>query len=223
MTTTAITPISTGRSVRVAGAWCLAAGLLGAIQAGAMLAWPEQVPSSRYSYPFTGGGFAVAQVSFFLQHVPLVAGVAALLRLPAVQDSRVVRYAVAVAVVGLALLTVMELITIAARDVATDSSRATLINNLYGPPILLIGTGLLVAGAALLRQGRAAFDGARWLPVAILALGIYVFVPLSPAIAGSFTAGRLGIGGWMLLFAVFGYGLTRLVGARGRTERKGHL
>lgn len=27
---------------------------------------------------------------------------------------------------------------------------------------------------------------------------------------GSFAAGRLGIGGWMLLFAGFGYGLIRL-------------
>jgi len=41
-------------------------------------------------------------------------------------------------------------------------------------------------------------------------LGVYVFVPLTPAIMGTFTAGRLGIGGWMLLFAVLGFGLTRL-------------
>jgi hypothetical protein len=40
-----------------------------------------------------------------------------------------------------------------------------------------------------------------------------VFVPLTPAIMGPFTAGRLGIGGWMLLFAALGHGLTRLTAA----------
>jgi hypothetical protein len=44
----------------------------------------------------------------------------------------------------------------------------------------------------------------------VLALGIYVFLPLTPAIMGPFVAGRLAIGGWMLLFAVLGLGLTRV-------------
>jgi hypothetical protein len=79
-----------------------------------------------------------------------------------------------------------------------------------GPPVLLIGISLVVAGTTQLRRDASAFAGARWLTAAILALGIYVFSPLTPAIAGSFTTGRLGIGGWMLLFAVFGYGLTQL-------------
>jgi hypothetical protein len=59
---------------------------------------------------------------------------------------------------------------------------------------------LLVAGGVALL----------WLPAVILAPGVYVFVALTPAINGSFVAGRLGIGGWMLLFAALGYGLTRL-------------
>ena len=48
------------------------------------------------------------------------------------------------------------------------------------------------------------------MPFLVLALCVYVFLPLTPAIMGSFTAGRLGIGGWMLLFAILGYGLTRV-------------
>jgi len=175
-----------------------------------MLAWSPQVSDHRYSYPFTGFGFVVAQMSFFLQHVPLVVGVAALLWLPATRASRTARIATGSAAVGLMLLAVDELITIAAYDSATDSSLATLVNNLYGPPVILIGAGLLVAGIALLRQGTARWVGARWVPALVLLLGVYVFVPLTPAIMGSFTAGRLGIGGWMLLFAVLGFGLTRL-------------
>ncbi|MEJ7832809.1 MAG: hypothetical protein WKF79_07845 [Nocardioides sp.] len=210
MSTTTRTPTTTSRSVRRAGFWCLGAGLVGAAQAIILLAWSPQVSDNQYSYPFTGFGFAVAQASFFLQHLPLIGGVAALLWLPATRASRTARIATWAAVVGLVLLTTMELITIAAYDAATDSSLATLINNLYGPPVILIGAGLLVAGIALLRQGTARWVGARWVPALVLLLGVYVFVPLTPAIMGTFTAGRLGIGGWMLLFAVLGFGLTRL-------------
>ena len=208
--TTTRTHTETSRSVRRAGVWCLGAGLVGAVQAIVLLAWPAKVPDDRYSYPFAGFGFVVAQTSFFLQHLPLVAGVAVLLWLPAVRDSRTARFATATAAVGLVLLTVLELVTIVAHDATTDSSLATLVNNLYGPPVILIGAGLLVAGIALLLQGTAGWVDARWMPTLVLVLGVYVFVPLTPAIMGSFTAGRLGIGGWMLLFAVLGYGLTRL-------------
>jgi len=210
MSTTTRTPTTTSRSVRQAGVWCIGAGLVGAAQAIIMLAWSPQVSDDRYSYPFTGFGFVVAQASFFLQHLPLVLGVVAILRLPAARASRTARIATGAAAVGLMLLAVNELITIAAYDAATDSSLATLVNNLYGPPVILIGAGLLVAGIALLRQGTARWVGARWMPALVLVLGVYVFVPLSPAIMGTFTAGRLGIGGWMLLFGVLGFGLTRL-------------
>lgn len=210
MSTTTRPPLTTSWSVRRAGFWCLGAGLVGAAQAIILLAWSPQVSDDRYSYPFTGFGYAVAQTSFFLQHLPLVAGVAALLTLPAARASRAVRISIWGAVAGLVLLTAMELIAVVAYDAATDSSLATLVNNLYGPPVILVGAGLLVAGIALLRQGTAVWVGARWVPALVLLMGVYVFVPLTPAIMGSFIAGRLGIGGWMLLFAALGFGLTRL-------------
>jgi hypothetical protein len=210
MTSTALAPTPTTRPVRRAGAWCLAAGIVGAIQAGIVLAWPEQVPEARFSYPFSGLGFGIAQASFFLQHLPLIAGLAALWRLQAVRASRVAWSGMLAATLGMAVLTVNELITITAHGAATDSDQATLVNNLYGPPVMLIGIGLAVAGAALLRQGATAWTGARWMPALVLLLGLYVFIPLTPAIMGTFTAGRVGIGGWLLGFAALGYGLTRL-------------
>ena len=206
----------TSPSVRRSGVWCFGAGLVGAVQAIILLTWPAQVPDDRYSYPFADFGFVVAQTSFFLQHLPLVVAVASLLWLPAVRDSRTARLAIATAAVGLVLLTVLELVTIVAHDATTDSSLATLVNNLYGPPVILIGAGLLIAGIALLRQGTAGWVGAPWMPALLLVLGVYVFVPLTPAIMGSFTAGRLGIGGWMLLFAALGHGLMRLTGEQQR-------
>lgn len=210
MSITTRTPPTTTRSGHRAGFWCLGAGLVGAAQALILLAWSPQVSGVRYSYPFTGFGYAVAQTSFFLQHLPLISGVAALLALPAARASRTARIAIWTAVVGLMLLTAMELIATLAYDAEMDSSLATLVNNLYGPPVILIGAGLVVAGIALIRQDTSAWVGARWVPALVLLLGVYVFVALTPAIMGSFVAGRLGIGGWMLLFAVLGYGLTRL-------------
>jgi hypothetical protein len=207
--TDAFTTQVVDRRVRTAGWWCLAAGLVGAAQAVVLLTWPPQVGREWFSYPFTSGGYVAAQASFALQHLPLLLGVAALLLLPAVQASRVARFGLVAGVVGLGLLVLMELVAISARDVLVDSARGDLIGNLYGPPVILIGIGLTVAGAALLRRGTVAWAGARWLPMVILLLGVYVFAPVTPAIMGGFVAGRFGIGSWMLLFAVFGFGLTR--------------
>jgi hypothetical protein len=109
-------------------------------------------------------------------------------------------------------LAVLEPVTISAYDAATDSDHATWVENLYRPPIMLIGIGLIVAVVAVLSRGTAAWTGPPWLPALVLALGVYVFVPITPPHHGVFAAGRLEIGGWMLLFAAFGYGLTRMDG-----------
>lgn len=207
--TTSSATRATDHTIRRAGAWCLAGGLVGIAQAALLLAWPGQVDSDRFSYPFTSGGFVLAQATFALQHVPLLIGVAALLTVPAVRASRTARIAVVVAAVGLALLTILEVVAMTAHDVGLHSSRGTLIDNLYAVPMLLMGVGLLVAGVTAVRS-QAAWTGATWLPWVILSLGVYVFVPLAPAVGGSFVAGRLGIGGWMALYAALGYGLTRL-------------
>lgn len=223
MPTTTLTRTSTSTAVHRAGKWCLAAGIIGAIQAGIVLAWPRQVTDDRFSYPFTENGYAVAQVAFFLQHLPLIAGVTALLWLPPVRTSPTARIALRITTLGLTLLALIELVTISAQDAATGSDRATLAENLYGPPVILIGVGLLVAGAALLRQGTGAWVGARWMPGLVLLLGLYVFFPLTPAIMGTFTAGRLGIGAWMLLFAGLGYGLTQVGRPPGVRGARDHM
>ena len=196
--------------VRTAGVWCLAAGLVGVAQAALVLAWPKQVSADRFSYPFTSTGYVVAQATFALQHVPLAIGVAALAGLPAVHASRAARIGVIGAVVGLALLALLEVIAMSAYGDAEHSSYGKLIENAYAVPVLLTGFGLTLAGIALLRRGRIVWTEARWMPWLVLMLGVYVFFPLSPAISGSFAAGRLAIGGWMLLYTALGYGLMRV-------------
>jgi hypothetical protein len=199
-----------GDIVYRAGLACCAGGLIGVAQGVTLLVWSPQVPATQYSYPFDGVGFVVAQTSFFVQHLLLIVGVAALLGLSPLRASRIARGGIRAAVVGLALLAVTELVAISAYDVTTDSAHATVVNTLYGAPLVLIGCGLAVAGIAVLRNGTAAWRGARWLPAVVLLLGGYIVVLLIPGVMGSFTAGRLAISGWMFLFAVLGYGLTRL-------------
>jgi hypothetical protein len=203
---------TTGSGVPRAGAWCLAGGLLGVAQAATLLAWPHQVSESMFRYPMTTGWFITAQLSFAAQHLMLLAGAIALLRVEAVHSSRTARLAVTAAAAGIALLATLEVAAIWAYNLAEHSSRGNLVNDLYSVPVLLIGVGLDVAGFVAVRR-RSMWIGATWLPWLLLALGVYVFVPLSWAITASFVAGRLGIGGWMALFAALGYGLIRLAPA----------
>jgi hypothetical protein len=212
MTTTTSTRTPLVMSIRQAGAWCLGGGLLGAAEALAVLAWSPQVSGDRFSYPFNSPWYFVAEACFVLQHMLLVPAGLALLSLPAVRASSTARIAAHAAVAGLVLLVITELSALSLYDAATDSTEATVITTLFLLPVMLIGVGLTAAGVALLRRGTAGWAEARWLPFAILATGVYVFVALSPTMNGSDTAGRLGIGGWMLMFAILGYGLTRIDG-----------
>lgn len=198
---------------------CFWGGLVGFAQAIAVIAMPTSTSEERYSFPFTEGGYVAAQLSFFLQHLPLIAGLALLLSLPLVRRSRGAKAGIAAGLVGMVLLAVMELVAISAAGEATGSSRAELVNGLYGVPTILTGVGLLAGGIALLRSNAASPDTAPWVPLVVTFLGAWVFVPLLPAIMGPHVLGRLAIGGWMLLFAALGWGLGhRRTAAGGRGE-----
>lgn len=195
--------------VRRAGAVCLGGGLLGVIEGVVTLAWSPQVPEERFSYPFDEFWFVIAELAYAFQHLLLVAGGVALLWLPVVRASRVALIATRVAVTGLVLLVVAELSALSLYDAAMDSSLTTVITSLFTLPILLIGVGLTVAGVALLRQGAEGGTRARRIAAAVLAPGVYTFVVLVPTVNLPDPVGRIGIGGWMLLFAVLGYALIR--------------
>jgi hypothetical protein len=210
MTTTTSTRTPLVKSIRRAGTWCLGGGLLGAAEVPVVLAWTPQVSDDRFSYPFNSLWYVVAEASFALQHMLLVPGGLALLWLPAVRASATARIATQAAATGLVLLVIMELSALSLYDAAKDSTLATVIATLFLLPVMLIGVGLTAAGIALLRRGTAGWTGARWLPAAVLAPGVYVFVVLIPTMEAPDPVGRLSIGGWMLMFAVLGYGLTRI-------------
>lgn len=96
----------------------------------------------------------------------------------------------------------IELVAILAAHASNAAPPITVIEGSYAISAV-IGVGLIMAGVWVLRHGS--WRGwPRFLP---LALGIYVFVSLTPALSGPFVAGRIAIMGCMLLFALLGSGL----------------
>lgn len=205
--TTITTRTAAGRAgrLRTLGTVTVAAGLLGAASAVAVIAWPEQVTTDHYSYPFNAAGYTVAQVWFAGQHLGLLAGLYGLAVLAWPRVGRSTRAGLVTAMLGIAVLAACEIFAVGAAHALVGSDRANLVDSLYGVPMTLAGIGLVVAGAGLARRQILPGWG-RWAP---LVLGVYVFVPLFPAVFGPMVLGRLAIGVWMLLFAALGVALVR--------------
>ncbi len=188
-----------------AGAACLAAGILGAVSGIFLAVYPAQVSEDMFSYPLTAGGFTVIQIWFFVQHLGLVAGIVALARAAVMTHGRGARWGGGLAVSGMALLAVTELIAITARNSTYPGDGTGLLDVLYGVSSVAAGVGLILAGLAVRRRGR--WTG--WRGVVVLVAGIFVFVPMMPALMGPFVLARLAITVWMLLFAALGYALWK--------------
>lgn len=205
MTATTVDTLSRNANRSPVAGWiCFAGALVGLAQGMVLLLVPAVVGTDRYSYPFSSTGFTIAQLSFAVQHLALVVGVLALARSEWSRRSRLARVGFGVGVVGLLALTAMEVFALIAANSATTSAEAQLVNSLYGAPTMIIGFGLIIGGI-----GFASSSGLtgwrRWLP---LALGVYVFVPLLPAVFAPFAFGRIAIAGWMVLFAALGWMLA---------------
>jgi hypothetical protein len=203
-------PVSTTSvDVRTPGLLCLAAGLLGAAS-GMYLAFVEpQVPDTRFSYPLDATGFAVIQVWFVVQHLGLLAGQLALRTSGVAGASRAASAGHLIGLGGMALLTVTELLAITASEAAYPSSRTDVLDALYGVSSIALGVGLTMVGVAVAREHRWV-GWQRWLP---LTLGVWVFVPMLPALMAGFLPARLAITSWMLLYAALGWALVRGGGA----------
>jgi hypothetical protein len=203
--TTSQSSASTSSRLRVYGLVGAVASLVGVACAVAIIAWDPTVDENRFSYPFDATSYAIAQSFFVLQHLAMLPLFLGLLILERRHRSRALRLGTWVAFAGLVMLTVMEGVAISARNAAVDDSTGTLVGTLYSLPMLLLGVGPLVAGIGALRADL--FDGpARWL---LLALGVYVFVVMFPAVFGPMVAGRVAIGVWLLGYAWLGLELTR--------------
>ncbi len=186
-----------------AGAICMTAGLLGAASGIFLAVYPAQVSEDMFSYPLTAGGFTVMQIWFFVQHLGLLAGIAALARAAVMGQGGSARWGSGLAVAGMALLAVTELIALTARSSTYPGAGTGTVDALYGVSSVAVGVGLILAGIAVRRRGL--WTG--WRGVVVLVAGIFVFVPMMPALMGPFILARLAITVWMLVFAALGYAL----------------
>ena len=198
-------PLVSSRTA-LAGDLTLAAGVLGAVAGAALTLWPREVSPDQFSYPLGTVSHVAFQLFFTVHHLGLLAGLLALGVLARPVATRVTRAGTALAVAGMVLLTLMEaVVAFLGLGITADSARGQLLGSLYGVASLMIGAGLVTAGVGLVR--RPVFPGSgRYLP---LALGVWVFVPMVPALFAPMVWGRLAIIGWMVLFALLGLQLRR--------------
>ena len=192
------------RQIQVWGAIGFWGGIAGALSAALLIFYPPEVPLERFSYPFRGVGFTIAQLFFALQHVTMVLVVVGLLRTTAGRSRLAVGGLVA-AIIGLVLMSILEVIVIAGADAVVGDPLYDTMSSLYGIPTILTAVGLVVGGIGILRAGVWR-DRGRVLP---LIIGAYVFVVLLPALFGPNWLGRVAIGIWCLLFALQGWILWR--------------
>lgn len=194
-----------GARATTLGALCFVAGILGAASGLFLALIDPAVPDDRFSYPLAAGAFAAIQVWFFVQHLGLAAGSFGAWRVGVFGSSRSGRVGYWLGLIGMLLLAVTELIAIAASQERYPSPETAPLDVLYGVSSVAIGIGWIVGGIAVIRSGR--WSG--WRSKVPLAIGVYVFVPMLPAMAAGFLPARLGITGWMLLFAALGLAIAR--------------
>lgn len=190
---------------RTAGTIGLWAGLLGAASGILLIVYPAAVSDDRFSYPFTATGYTLIQSFFFVQHLGLAVLIAALWTSGVAGRGGIGRIGVGGSVLWLLGLAAVELAAISAKDSLYPSPRTDTIETWYGVTSISIGVFLVIAGIAVVRA-RVWTGWQRWLP---LALGVYVFVPLTPGVFGPFWLGRIVLSVWMLLFALLGWKILR--------------
>lgn len=189
--------------VRTSGLLCMAGGITGVLGAVVLATAAPAVGADRFSYPFTPGGFLVAQSAFALNHVLLLVGVLGLARSGAVGTGVLARGGPAVAAIGWGALTLCELWAMTLATSPYPSPSTDVLGMAYGVATVLIGVGLVLAGIAVLRA--RVWTG--WHRFITLVCGLAVFVIVLPGVFGPFLAGRVALGVWMLLLAALGQAL----------------
>jgi hypothetical protein len=200
--------------IRSVGRLTAISGLAGTALSLMIIAWPDQVPDTRWSFPFAEGSYIGAQVLFALQHALLVPGLVVVSRLARSTAGRVTRVGLVLTIVFTAISSVIELAAIAGAGVSATSATADALGMAYGVMTLGVGVGFILAGIAFVR--RPVLPGAigRWV---YLAIGVWTFFPMLPSLFMPLVWGRIAIGTWYLMYAGIGFALIRL--AEGQRDR----
>lgn len=205
-------PARAARTACTAGVASIVAGLAGAAFAVLLLVVPPQVPADRFSFPLAAGPFTAGQILLCLHHLVVATGVLAVLRTTAAGTGRLGRVGGVLGAVALVALGGFELADIAGADVAGETPQLDLVSAGFGIASILMGVGLLLLGIAVVRAHR--WTGwRRWL---LVVMGVYVFVPLTPAAIGPMLPRLLALAVWSLLFTALGRALLTEAAARAR-------
>lgn len=193
--------LKTRTGLGLAGRVTIWSGLLGAAS-GLLLAFrPPAVSADQWSYPQGEAEFAFTQTWFAVQHLGLALGIWAMWEITGRRN----RFGYYAALGGMLALSIIELVAIIPASESLEAPMVVGLGVAYGVITLALGVGLVAMGVGAIRSG-ALSEWDRWVP---LAVGLWVFFPMMPAIATSFLGARLSITGWMLLFAGLGWVILR--------------
>ncbi len=197
---------SSPSTARAIGWLTVVSALAGTGLAVAIIMWPEQVPDTRWSFPFAAAPYVAFQVSFCLHHLTLIPGLALVARWAWPHATRTTRIGFGLTVASTALGAAIELAAVSAARVSATSALANTLGAAYGVMCLGLGVGFVLAGLAL--RNRPLVDGllGRW---TYLAIGVWTFFPLLPSLFMPMVWGRITIGTWYLMYVGIGVTILR--------------
>lgn len=185
------------------GRACVLGGIVGMAGGLVTMTVDPAVSEDLWRYPYTVTEFYIAQTSFVVNHVLLLAGVAGLAVSGAFGPLRYGRAGARVGALGLLVLTLVEIWATTLAGSRYPTGTTDIVEAGFGVATILIGGGLVAAGIAVARARL--WSG--WRKFTPLACGAAVFLIVLPGIFGPFLAGRIVLTVWMLLFTALGLAL----------------
>jgi hypothetical protein len=194
------------RRVRGAAIACVAGGLVGALGSVLLAFVPAAVSPGVYNYPLEVSLFIVVQSVFALVYLVLAYGLMGLWWARVVPPSTFGSSGTLAAAGSLVLLAIVHLVSIAAAGWEDTAPFIDILDASFGVVTAASGLSLVLGGIAIVR-GQAWPNWGAYLP---LALGVYVFALLIPALLGPSILAHLAIAGWCILFVALGIALRQL-------------
>lgn len=200
-------PVSTTHDaaefVRRAGLWCMVGGAVAAVGAVVTATVPASVPASELSYPYAPTVFRVTEVIWTVSHALMFVGTLGLARSGAVGTSRAGRVGVRIALVGMALIAVIELAFVFVATEAADATPAVVLDSAIGMATVLAALGFVLAGVATLRAD--VWQG--WQRLVPLLCGLFVLVVFIPVLVIEPDLFLWPVAGWSACFVLLGMAL----------------
>ena len=210
-------------TVHAVGWLTVASALAGTALALAILLWPEQVPDTRWSFPFDEPTYVAFQMSFFLHDLTLIPGLTLVAAWAWPSASRATRIGLGLTVASMTVGAVIELAAVSASSSSVTSTTANAFGAAYGVMSVGFGVGFIMAGLAFRRQPLIPGPIGRW---TYLSIGAWTFFPMLPSLFMPMVWGRITIGIWFLLFAGIGLMILRVrrfgLGTWGRPSTEWH-